>query len=635
MRAFRLSLGIATGTVLLLTGCMTKPVADMPARQTDACELRLTQHGFLPSASKTVILRTLQKDPVAFEVRDAAGGVVGSGMSVPGGKNAASGDSVHTIELARDLPVGEGYTVSACGGVSHPFAVRADLYAGLSEDALRYFYHNRIGTEIKAEYVQGPQWARRASLTPLSATCFSGEDMFGNTWPGCDYELDVTGSWFDAGDFGVYPVNLGVSVWTLQHAYERMAQWDAVAEAGWADGRMQLPETGNGVSELLDEARWGMESLLKLQVPEGGKVWVPKAGTQTEQGKAAELEEIDAGGMVHHKLAGRKWPPLPIWPWNDDQERLLYPPSTSATLGLAATGAQCARLWAGVDDDFAGRCFAAAQRAYEAAKAHPEIYASNGFDGSGGYGDDRLGDEFAWAALELYETTGDPAYLADLRANPAFGPVKNAFGWADVDLMPALTLSIRKDARDRQLTADGQAIIVRAAEEILAIRDGEGYRFPLGVSEYYWGSNSLVLNRGLVLAAAFYLTGEARFRDGAVDAMEYVLGRNVLDQSYVSGYGVRSMRAPHHRIWAGAVNPEFPLPPPGALAGGANNTAMADPVAQQMKGKCAPMACWADDVESYAMNEVAINWNAPLAALAIYLDHTERRASAAAANSKE
>lgn len=631
MRNSGRSLFLFAALATLAAACTTEPGdagQSVEAKAGPSCAIHLTQHGFLPSASKTVILGTSAQNPVSFEVLDAGSAVVASGLSVPIGPNAASGDNVHQITLPEPLAEGAGYRVKVCGTESAPFDVRSDLYAGLSEDALKYFYHNRIGTEIKPEFVQDSQWARRAVFEPLTATCFSGTDMKGRDWPGCDYTLDVTGSWFDAGDFGVYAVNLSVSVWTLQHAFERLQQQGAVDEANWSDGRVSLPETGNGVSELLDEARWGMESLLNLQVPEERRVWVPI-------GAEATLAQIDASGLVHHKLAGRQWPPLPSWPWDDDQERLLYPPSTSATLGLAAAGAQCARLWAGTDDDFAGRCHAAATAAYAAAKRHPDIYASEHFDGSGSYGDRRLEDEFAWAASELFETTGDPQYLDDLKANPAFAASKDGFGWADVDLMPALTLAVRKAPRDRALTDKGKAIILASASRILDIRDTEGYGFPLGADEYVWGSNSVVLNRGIVLASAYDLTGEVRFRNGAVDAMEYVLGRNLLDQSYVSGYGLRSMNAPHHRIWAQSVDPAFPPPPPGALSGGANNKAMVDPVAVKLIGRCAPMACWADDAQAYALNEVAINWNAPLTALAVFLDHTEPRVEPSAANVTE
>jgi len=583
----------------------------------------MTQHAVSPAGPLRAIVNSSSAEPVAFALRSGSGAVLTEGQTEPFGTDSASGESVHVIDITAVPPEGEGYVIEACGGTSRPFAVKSGLYGGLAEDALRYFYHNRIGIEIEARFVQGPEWARREALNPVIATCFSGTDTLGNGWPGCDYSLDVTGSWFDAGDFGVYAVNMGISIWTLHAAYERLAVHGLVEASGWGDGRMQLPETGNGVSEILDEARWGMESLMRLQVPDGETAWVPAPGVQVSPETPPGLRQIEAGGLVHHKLAGRHWPPLPIWPWDDVQERLLFPPSTSGTLALAATGAQCARLWAGLDDDFAGRCFAAAQRAYDAAKRHPEILATGNFDGSGPYGDARLADEFAWAAAELFITSGDRAYLADLTANPVFAAPRDSFGWADVDLLPALSLAIQPDDRHRETSARARATVLQAADASLAIRDAEGYRIPLRATEYHWGSNSMLLNRGLILAAAFDLTGEARYRDGAVDAMDYVLGRNVLDQSYVSGYGERSMRAPHHRIWAGAIDPSFPLPPPGALSGGPNDRNMADPVAQAMRGTCAPMACWVDDVASYALNEVAINWNAPLAALAIFLDQTE------------
>lgn len=627
MARIRLFMSVFQG--LLLAGCATPPPSSPPreAAAPPVCEMRMTQAGFLASGPKTVILNTENELPVSWRVLDGDGAVRAEGESIPAGPDAASGVNVHVIDIAAPLARGDGYVIEACGQTSRPFAVQPDIYARLSEDALRYFYHNRIGTPIEAQFVQGPEWARPESFNPVIATCFEGEDMFGNVWPGCGHTLNVTGSWFDAGDFGVYGVNMGISIWTLQSAFERISAPELLEASGWMDGRMQLPETGNGVSEILDEARWGMESMLALQIPDGAKVWTAAPGATATRDQPLTLQSIDGSGLVHHKMSGRQWPPLPMWPWDDVQERVLYPPSTAATLGLAATGAQCARLWAGKDDAFSARCYAAALRAYDAAKRHPAILASNNFDGSGGYTDEALEDEFAWAAAELYITTGDPAYLEDLRENPAFNTASDTFGWANVGLMPAISLALNSDGRSAATSGQARQNVLRAADAALAIRDSEGYRIPLRESEYAWGSNSIVLNRGLVLAAAYDLTGDENYRHGAIDAMEYVLGRNVIDQSYVSGYGARPMQAPHHRIWAQSINPAFPPAPPGALSGGANNIAMADPVAMKLKGTCAPMACWADDAEAYALNEVAINWNAPLAALAIFLDQTEKTVS--------
>jgi endoglucanase len=125
----------------------------------------------------------------------------------------------------------------------------------------------------------------------------------------------------------------------------------------------------------------------------------------------------------------------------------------------------------------------------------------------------------------------------------------------------------------------------------------------------------------MILGLAHDFTGDGEFRDAMIDAMDYILGRNPLDRSYVSGYGERPMRNPHHRFWAPSADAALPPPPPGALSGGPNSTSPADEVAKVLIGKgCAPQTCWSDDIRAYALNEVAINWNAPLVWVAAYLD---------------
>jgi endoglucanase len=104
--------------------------------------------------------------------------------------------------------------------------------------------------------------------------------------------------------------------------------------------------------------------------------------------------------------------------------------------------------------------------------------------------------------------------------------------------------------------------------------------------------------------------------------MDYVLGRNPLDRSYVTGFGARPMRHPHHRFWANQANARYPAPPAGVLSGGPNSSSMTDAVAETMKGKCAPQTCWTDDYRAYTQNEVTVNWNAPLAWTAAWLDDT-------------
>ncbi len=132
-----------------------------------------------------------------------------------------------------------------------------------------------------------------------------------------------------------------------------------------------------------------------------------------------------------------------------------------------------------------------------------------------------------------------------------------------------------------------------------------------------------MLNNGIILALACDFTKNVSYLHGAADALHYILGRNAMDQSYVSGYGANSLQNPHHRFWARQKSADFPPPFPGALSGGPNS-ALQDPVAAAKLKGCAPQKCFIDDIESYATNEVAINWNAPLAWLAAFLDGMNR-----------
>src|SRR5690606_721428 len=116
------------------------------------------------------------------------------------------------------------------------------------------------------------------------------------------------------------------------------------------DSRLRVPERGNGVPDVLDEARWEVEFLLRMQVPPGKPL----------------------AGMAHHKVHDRNWTGLPMAPHEDPEPRELRPPSTAATLNLAAVAAQAARVFRPYDPSFADRNLAAARTAWAAAKRHPD-----------------------------------------------------------------------------------------------------------------------------------------------------------------------------------------------------------------------------------------------------------------------
>jgi endoglucanase len=566
--------------------------------------IHLNQLGFRPDDPKQAIVAGPAKAPMPWQVIDEGDRVVLHGTTDAGDDDAVSGDRVHHADLSALTRPGT-YRLRSGGAVGGRFRVGGDVYAPLARDALNFFYQQRAGTPIEARWA-GARWARAAGHPHEVAPCFTGADTKGNLWPGCPYTLDVTGGWYDAGDQGKYVVNAGIAVWTLQNLYET-----GIARRLFADGRARLPEAGNHIDDLLDEARWEVEWMLRMQVPDGARLSLP-VGPPDATGKLG-LTSVDAGGMAHHKVADAYWTGIPTVPADDPAPRRLYPPSTAATLNLAAVAAQAARLWRPIDPAFADRCLAAARRAWTAAARHPAVFAVESFTGSGGYGDRHLDDERRWAAAELYATTHDETFAASLPLGTVAEP-----GWADVASLGTITLATADGVPARIRTA-ARARIVAAAYGFLEPGAG-GYRLPYAGSTYGWGSNGMLLNRAMLLGLAARFTGKARYRAGVVDTADYILGRNPLGQSYVSGTGWQPLLHPHHRFWAQSVDPRLPPPPPGALSGGPNNSAMADPVALTLKGRCAPQRCWADDISAYSRNEVAINWNAPLVWGAAYLD---------------
>lgn len=602
------------------------------ARAEDApSPIRLNQTGLEALGPKRAVLADPSTAPLDWTLLDASGAAVAQGKTRMFGEDAASGEHVHQIDFSSFRKAGDGYRLKVGAIESRPFALRAKPDGKLTRAALSFFYQQRASVPIEARFVERPNLARPAGHAPDKATCFDLADERGQVWPGCDYTLDASDGWYDAGDQGKYVVNGGISVWTLVNAWERASVLKRPgAMKALGDGGLAIPENANGVPDILDEARFELTFLLAMQVPPGKTLQVPVGKQKPVDGKLT-LTAIDASGMAHQKIADRYWTGLPTAPADDKQVRYLYYPTTGATLNLAAVTAQAARVWKTIDPAFSAKCLEAARRAFTAAQRHPDIYAIGPFTGSGGYGDPELADELYWAAAELYATTGDAEYEKALRASPLFLASPTAgikptgdISWGSVGALGTLTLALTPNKLKPAEVAQARANLTASAAKYLADDIGQGYGLPYAAPGYPWGSNASILNRVLVLGAAYDFSGEAAYRIGAVDAMDYVLGRNPLDRSYVTGFGARPMRHPHHRFWAHQADPAYPEPPAGVLSGGPNSTSMGDDVAKTMKGQCKPQTCWRDDYRAFTQNEVAINWNAPLAWAAAFLDDTAR-----------
>ncbi|PFG34429.1 glycoside hydrolase family 9 protein [Sanguibacter antarcticus] len=579
-----------------LTGTAYDYVADTgPA-------VKVNQVGYLPDGPKNATVVTDATEPLMWSL-DQDGTSVASGQTVPAGFDDSAGAAVHTIDFSAVTATGDALTLRVDGEVSEPFTIGADVYQSLRTDALRFFYTNRSGIEIDGD-VAGAEYARAAGHVGVAPN--QGDTAVGcqepKTWTDgwtCDYTLDVSGGWYDAGDHGKYVVNGGIAVAQLLSTWERAVQVGTQDELG--DSTLAIPERDNGVPDILDEARWELDFMLAMQVPEG--------------------EEL--AGMVHHKVQDETWTGLPLLPSADPKPRQLHRPSTAATLNLAAVAAQGSRAFATIDPDYAATLRSAALRAYAAARTHPDLFATreDGVDGGGAYADDDVTDELYWAAAELYLTTGEATYLSDVENSPlhtadVFGP--GGFYWGSV--APLARMQLARFGDSLEDIDEIRASVVAGADDLVAQQAAQPFGQPYAPEDgrYVWGSSSSILNNQVVLATAFDLTAAPVYARAVLEGYDYLLGRNILGQSYITGYGENSAENQHSRWYANQLDASLPHPPVGSVAGGPNSD-LQDPVSQAWLTGCAPQACYVDNIEAWAVNEITVNWGSALTWVASFV----------------
>jgi endoglucanase len=336
--------------------------------------------------------------------------------------------------------------------------------------------------------------------------------------------------------------------------------------------------------DLLDEALWNLEWMLTMQDP--------------------------ADGGVYHKLTNKGFDGM-VMPDQATQPRYVVQKTTAAALDFAAVMATASRVFAPYEAQLPGmpaRMLAASKAAWQWAQAHPrELYRQPADIRTGEYGDQDVGDESGWAAAELFITTGDTAYYKALNAPALQATVPS---WSDVRGLAWMSLA--RHRKQLGASVDGALITARIDTLSRSLADAakrSAYGTTMQTADYVWGSSAVALNQAMVLAHGYRLTGKREYLDAAQSGLDYVLGRNAVGMSFVTGYGARSPLHPHHRP---SEADGVAAPVPGWLVGGPQP-------GQQDKKDCPvpypsalPARSYLDHVCSYASGEIAINWNAPL-----------------------
>ena len=493
--------------------------------------VRVNQVGYLPRGPKRAVWISDAREPVLFRVRDTAGAAVAGGETVPWPvrPEPTSGFAVHVLDFS-DLREGVGFTVEVDGALSHPFAVSAELYRPLARDALAFFYLQRCGTAI--DEVRAPGYGRPAGHPgDVAVPAWTGEDA-DRLYPGwsCPGRFDVSGGWYDAGDHGKYVTSGALPASQLLATVELLRRRGA--RTSWSMRTESL---------LLEECRWQLDWLLRMQVPAGPPTRAsPSIASTARSGRRCR--------------AGRTWiPRCACCTARRQPRRCICPPWQRTERGVLRD-----------DPPYARRLLDAATIAFRAAQTEPRLVAPDdqGAFGGGPYGDEDLADDLA----------GRPPSCG---SRPATRPTGRRSRRARAERIPARRLRLQpgcrcRRAEPRAARARGAAVaVVAAADRLMALQAAQPWGQPYAPGEGWdWGSNGRILNNLVVLAVAHELTGQDGYLAGAARGMDYLLGCNALGQSYVTGYGTDCTRHQRTRHFARDLDPAFPPPPPGALAGG-------------------------------------------------------------------
>jgi endoglucanase len=461
------------------------------------------------------------------------------------------------------------YRIVASNGLaSHPFDVGAGVYDAAVRAVQRAFYYQRAFTAVESPWAEGP-WTHPSDADRAPP----GESR----------------GWHDAGDFSLYSASTSSALfWLLE----------AQADFGSGDDDTDIPESGNGVPDLLDEARWGLEWILSVQDRSGGfrnttcQERYGPYGTNTPGG-AAPYRAGEVGTLATGRAVG--------------------------TLAFAAT------LYRPHAPAFAARCLEAALRGQSWLEARP----GEDSDGPTCPAYRRDGDVRAGREVRMYAAAG----LLLATGAPRFGDLF-ASGWADLDGDPqfprtdvqAALLYLRAPGGDPALRRSIRDQLLQRAAELRAEADRHPFHWA---GRYFWGSLAAAFHRSAAFSARACLEGPAAAREDCeqvLDHVHYALGRNSLQLCYVSGLpGVSRGRAHAFHQWLAALGAR-PFLFPGLVAGGPVDAPEPDDVSRPEARPLPVWGYWGDpamprdaatpldgrytDNDSWSTNEIDVDWQA-------------------------
>ncbi|MGA8030042.1 MAG: glycoside hydrolase family 9 protein [Bryobacteraceae bacterium] len=539
--------------------------------------IKVNQAGYLPGGPKlAMVVRPAEANSMdtAFLVRRAIdNSIVFRGKLQPSTFDPDSGDYVETADFTKLSTTGKFYLEIPGLGRSWNFNIEGDVFRRVYYLAMRSYYGQRCGTAVDLG---------REFRDYKHAACHL--DGAYHPSSGKDGPRVSSHGWHDAGDYGRYVVNSGITTGTLLWTWELYG--DRLRNIG-----LQLPESGGRLPDMLAEIRWNLDWMLTMQDSDGG-VWHKQTST-----RFCPFIMPEADKLVSYVVGTGEKP---------------YK-SSCATGDFAAVVAVAARVYRPFDSAYAERCLRAAENAWQWLDQNPNVTFRNppGIT-TGDYGDRNCGDERLWAAAELSRTVGDPVYSSYFLKfyREYLDTIRSAQPQSWSMLAPlALWTYVLGNGKDKEAVNAIRQRSLNAADEIAARAGHHPYRITLTNRDYIWGSNGVTANYSMQLLIAYRFQQDRRYFDTAMDNLHYLLGRNTFSLSWVTQVGENAVRHPHHRPSAADG---LDLPWPGLLAGGPNPGRQDSYMKKLLTPDLPPARMYVDETGAYACNEVAINWNAPL-----------------------
>jgi endoglucanase len=569
-------------TILLCSFILAHVVAE------SAEKVAVDQAGYPTTGRKVAIFATYADSFQVVNAETRAAAFRGA-VSLASLGDPATGLELYGADFSALGASGRYFVRTSAGDSSVKFLISDTVYHPVYRSTLRSYYFQRCGMAL-TQAVAGP-WYHN--------TCHVSTDGAFHATAESTGTASVVGGWHDAGDYGKYIVNAGVTVGTMLMGYDFFP-------TRFSADDIRIPESGNGVPDVLDEMRYELDWFLKMQAANGGVFFKVTQPTWATQGF--------------------------VMPDRDLGQRYIYRISSTATGVFVAVMARGSRSFRPFDTTFAAQCLAAAVKAWSYLQAHPAIVPTGGFKNPSGtetgeYGDIDDSDERLWAAAEMYMATGDTSahkYFLDNYSSK--GIFTSTMGWGNVRPLAEFAY-LKCTSPGANATAQGniRQSLFDYCQGIITLRDNSGFRSAIGANSYWWGSNSTPLNNGVLLLWGRDQGGSEEWEAAALEQLHYILGVNAHVFSFVTGIGARSVMHPHHRP---SESDGVAAPVPGLVVGGPNHSVGDDAVLTARFTTSTPAAlCYVDTMPSYASNETAINWNAPLVFLAGYFAKSSSSAS--------